>query len=292
MFGFCAFRFVIFIFICSTTIASLAASQWGTIVVDEAMVFKDPDFDSDMIAQVHRGEVFVMGTQPQGPFYKIKLKDGRLGWVMDVDIKPGKNSSTQTTVKKNEKKTKNNIVQNSDKSKSPAKVIFGAQRWRGLHYELIQFTEKTMGKKYSESLGFLGLRIAGPNTVADGDTFVTTDVLFYFDAPKYYDQVTGQKADGWIMLTQFLFQTLYAQASQYYSMIGFGPLFKYSHFNLSLDRSGKIYNYSADDMYLGFVLQGGVAARLNPSLSLRLDAKYYYEKQQYFSGGFSLMGSF
>ncbi len=270
---------------------SIAASQWGTIVVDEAIVFHEPDFDAEMISQVRRGEIFPMSVRPQGPFYKIKLKDGRLGWVMDVDIKAGRLKQDTINIKLLEKNSKDQASL-TDKLKATPRVHFAGQRWRGLQYELIQFSEKTLGKKRSDSLGFVGLRIAGPNTLFEGDTFVTTDLLFYTTAPKYYEQATGEKADGWIMLTQVLFQTVNPQGSSTYSMFGFGPLVKYSHFNLGLDRSGKSYQYAVDDMYLGFVFQGGVAARFNQGFSARLDAKYYYEKQQYLSLGLSVLGQF
>ena len=70
-------------------------------------------------------------------------------------------------------------------------------------------------------------------------------------------------------------------------------MFKFSHFELGITDSGtgKTKSYSADDISVGAIFNFGVAFKVS-DYALRLDAKYYWEKEAYLAGGLSFLFPF
>jgi outer membrane protein W len=67
---------------------------------------------------------------------------------------------------------------------------------------------------------------------------------------------------------------------------GFGPMFKYSHYEVSLNalQNAKQATYSLDDMVFGAVFDVGLAFRIADTYALRFNVKYYWEKTKYWGG--------
>jgi outer membrane protein W len=67
---------------------------------------------------------------------------------------------------------------------------------------------------------------------------------------------------------------------------GFGPMFKYTHYEVTLlsNTTNKEISYSLDDMALGAVFDVGLHFRLADTYALRFNVKYYWEKTQYWGG--------
>lgn len=255
-----------------------AQVQQATVIEDGALVYKEADFDAPIIASLKRGSVYTISKSVKGPFYKIRIKPGSVGWVSDVDIRPGVINLKPSKLKKESKK---------EEEKSVPKKPFFAARYRGLALDYINFTEDTLGEERSDYLLFYGLKFNGFDTLFQGEIYAEGNLLFHFGAPKYYADVTKKNADGFIFIADFLLQTAIPQGKNQLFYYGFGPVFKYSHFNLELPDGARTLNYSADDMSLGAVFNLGLAFRLWKT-SLRTDAKWYWEKAQYPGFGLSL----
>jgi hypothetical protein len=117
-----------------------------------------------------------------------------------------------------------------------------------------------------------------------GDLRTDAEFLFHSGAPDYYQQTTGNGAAGWIFIADFVFETAMPQSKWHMVTFGFGPMFKYSHFEVALTENAKEVNYSLDDMALGAVFDLGLAFRVS-SYALRFNAKYYWEKTKYWGFG-------
>ena len=281
MFGLCALSRFIFLMGLCLPMLSWGQAQKGTIVNDGALIYQDASFDSPVINTLKRGQVFNISTGKKGPFYKIRLKPGSLGWVADTDIKPGVHNFKPT------KKEKPKVTSLDRAKKRP----FSRQRYRGPVLEYVTFQETTMSKTRRDPLLFYGFKWSGPNTLFDGDIYTDANVLFHYGAPKYYADITGKSADGWIILANFLFETFLPQGRDVGIFYGFGPMFKYSHFNLTARTGSTDLTYAADDMSIGAVFNLGVAARFG-EYDLRLDGKYYWEKEKYPSLGVAVQALF
>lgn len=259
----------------------LAQVQQGTVINDGAFVYQDADFDAPIIATLHRGAVYSISTGVKGPFYKIRLRPGTLGWIADTDVKPGivKVAPTEAEKKAGKKKEE-------EKPASPKKPFLAA-RYRGPTLDYINFTENTLGEGRSDYLLFYGIKFNGFDTLVEGEIYTEGNILFHVGAPKYYSDVTKKSADGFIFIADFLLQNTAPQGKSRLLYYGFGPMFKYSHFNLELPNGSQTLSYAADDMSIGAVFNLGLAFRIS-KVSLRTDAKYYWEKEKYPGFGLNL----
>ncbi|MNS99390.1 hypothetical protein D3C72_1337910 [compost metagenome] len=224
------------------------------------------------------GGVYSISKSKKGPFYKIRVKPGTLGWIADNDIKLG-------VIKiKPEPKP---IDIEAEMLKKPTKP-FLAMRYRGLALEYLQYQEDTMGDYRTEGLMFYGIKWNGYNTLIGGDIYTDTNILFHLGAPKYYEEETGHSADGFIFMANFLLQTALPQSRWMMFYYGFGPMFKYSHFNLAVDGVTEQDSFPADDMTLGAVFNLGLGFKVSESFSVRTEVKYYWEKTKYYGLGLNL----
>lgn len=249
---------------------------------EQVQVYEKPNFDSVVVGMVRVGETYDISKNTfNNAFYKIRLKPGVLGYIADTDIQPlfKVASGSANRPEKNGKKTKK-------KSASKRSKTFEFTRFGGLTYALVDFTEDTLGGKPHENLGFLGAKISGPNVLLEGLLPMELNLLFYSGAPSYYAKATGRAASGLIFLGNILFQSYWPQTPRVMTYFGFGPMFKYSKFDVEMKDSAttKYQSYSLEDMTLGAAFELGIAFRLG-SAALRFDYQYFWEKQMY--GGFT-----
>lgn len=281
MFGLCVLNrgFAVLALLLLLPVMSWAQAQKGTVINEEgALVYQDADFDSPVIDTLKRGAVYNISKKKNGPFFKIRVKPGILGWVADTDIKPG---VIKLTTPKKEKRTDETAAK--EKRKRP----FFATRYRGPTFEFINFTEDTLGAERSDNLVFYGFKFNGYNTLFDGEIYTDGNIIFNAGAPGYYSSYTKKSADGFIIMANFLLQTVLPQSKWHLLYYGFGPMFKYSHFVLEVPDGTRTLTYAADDMALGAIFDLGLAFRIG-NMSLRTDAKYYWERSKYYGFGLNL----
>lgn len=289
-------KFGRFFIILTTTFwlgAAAAQSQKAQIVNEGALVYKNADFDAPILTQLKAGQIYDISLKQMGPFYKIRLKPGVTGWIADNDIRlskagakgaAGKAAGAKVDPKKTSAKSPDKEEKNSFIEKKRPPKSFYATRFRGPVLGYLTYTEKTMDATRTENMPFYGFKVAGPNTMFGGDLRTDAEFMFHFGAPKYYEKATGHGAGGWVFLTNFIFETASPQSKWHMLTYGFGPMFKYSHFEVTLLQNGKEISYSLDDMTLGAVFDVGLAFRLADTYALRFNLKYYWEKTQYWGG--------
>lgn len=280
-----SFLFLILFFF---SFGAFAQSQKARVINDGALVYKDADFDAEVLTQLKAGQVYDISLKTKGPFYKIRLKPGLLGWIADTDVRvggkaPAKGAAPQAGKKAPPKAPDNKEEKESFLEKKRVRSFYGS-RYRGPMVSYLTYNENTMGELRSENLPFYGFKVQGPNTMFSGDFRTDAEFLFHFGAPSYYEKATGYSSSGWIFLTDFVFETAYPQSKWHMLTFGFGPMFKYSHYQVSLLQNGKQISYSLDDMNLGVVFDGGLAFRIADTYALRFNIKYYWEKTKYWGG--------
>lgn len=260
---------------------AFAQSQKAKVINEGAMVYKDADFDAEVLTQLKAGGIYDISLKTKGPFYKIRLKPGVTGWIADTDIRVGKGTAKNASKKdKNaEKKEEKNNFLEKKRQRS-----FYASRYRGPVLSYLTYNENTMGQLRTQNMPFYGFKVEGPNTMFTGDFRTDAEFLFHFGAPNYYEKATGFPASGWIFLTDFIFETAYPQSKWHMLTFGFGPMFKYSHYQVTLLENNKQISYSLDDMDVGAVFDGGLAFRIADTYALRFNVKYYWEKTKYWAG--------
>lgn len=290
LWGLCGF--IGFLGVLLLTPISQAQNLRAFITADEAFVYEKPDFDSQIIGAAIKGEVYSVSRGKRGAFHKIRLKPGVLGWVSEVDFKVVSEAQAKQLQQRKKQVATSSKKKSKGESSSGAKIkrnkpINECAYW-GPTVHWASFTENTMGAKRSDALFFLGARLSGPGTLFWDETFTDASLALAWGAPKYYQKVTGRSADGWILLADYLYIMDFPQSRRLMSFIGFGPMFRYSHFNVSLPQEGvsRDLSYSLDDMALGAVFAGGFAYQMGNN-ALRIDAKYHWEKQAYFGAGVS-----
>jgi len=282
-----SFLFLILIF-CGLQV--FAQSQKAQVINDGALVYKDADFDAEQIGQLKAGQIYDVSIKQKGPFYKIRIKPGVTGWIADNDIRLGSKNAKQANGKKAAPSAKGagaNAKADKEEAPPPEKKKlkpFYFTRFRGPTFSYLTYAENTMGALRTQNMPFFGVKINGPNTMFAGDLRTDAEFLFHTGAPEYYGKLTGFPASGWVFLADFIFETALPQSKWHMLTFGFGPMFKYSHYDVTLLESGKDTSYSLDDMTLGAVFDGGLAFRIG-SYALRFNAKYYWEKTKYWGFG-------
>lgn len=265
-----------------------AAGGWikGRVIVDKAAVYKDSDFDSKVLGFTVKGRVFMMLPQTFGAFHRIEIRKGQYGYIPDTEIRP------LVAPKAAAKKKADTKTAEKEKKDPPRKKLpFHEAGFRGLSASMINFRENTMGMRPTDTMLFYGFKMSGKDTVMEGSEG-SINVDFAPSAPSYYEQATGYSASGFVLLVSGLIEHTAPQGKNTMTFWGFGPMFKYSKFNVSMDvpnakpPPAKVRDsFAMDNMHLGAAFNLGLAQKIG-DFALRAEARYFWEDLQYL--GFSV----
>jgi hypothetical protein len=294
--------------------AKATQSYKAQVIGEEPYLYEKPNFDAKILQTLQPGKVYDVAPQLQGgAFYKMRGEGGVIGYVSDADVKPLWNAANvsktakqdalapvppkkpETKESKEAKQKAAKSAESADKKRRASKTNrpFQYTQFVGIQYSQIEFTEDTMGDKRKESMGFFGVKLSGPDLVIEGEIPTEVNFMFHSGAPGHYERLTGNAADGWIFLMNFLLESYFPQGKSALTFIGFGPELRYSKFNAALTDSttGKASIYSMEDIGAGAVFNAGMAVRMG-NASLRGDIQYHWEKQSYLGAGLSLQMAF
>ncbi|OYZ11250.1 MAG: hypothetical protein B7Y39_19715 [Bdellovibrio sp. 28-41-41] len=255
-------------------------------------VYADPDFDSPVIATIKPGTFYYVSKQRfVYDFHRIRLAKNQDGYISSSEIKIVTAQYVQN------RKKKGNAAADSTADTDPGtgaetkpvkkekkkltKPIY-ISRYQGLIVEQQNYIEDTMSNTRSDNVLFFGYRLVGFNTLFSGEMSTDLAVLYHSGAPAYYEKITGRPTSGQILNAQFTFDTIIPLAHNFMASYGFGPMIKYSHFEVSLKNPAGVGNdaYVLDDMNFGVLFRLGAATRIGV-IGLRADVKYYIESKQY-----------
>ncbi len=265
----------------------MSAADPATITNEGASVFLQPDFDSDTIAQLPEGEKVEVskrifpGANKMGAFHRIKLPNGKMGFISDAEFKMGDSVKTQPAAAA----TKTEAPKENKKY-----TPFASSRYRGLSIDYVGYKEQTMGIQPTSNLVFYGFKMVGPDLMVEGDMVTEININVLPSAPPFYSEATSG-ANGWVLHSDFEFESIFTQTANVATYAGFGPMFKYDHYSISYTSAGKNNSYDVDDMILGAVFSAGFGLRMGRTC-LRTEFKYNWEKTMYWGLGTSLLFQF
>lgn len=206
------------------------------------------------------------------------------------DQENSKEKSQKESKNKNKKKNKESSKdqsekENKNKSESSRKQKpFEFTKYRGFELAQIGFKEDTMSLDPKENILFYGFRMSGVDTLFEGG-YLDSHILAHFGAPSYYEKGTGQSAEGFILLMDFKWQSLFPQGPNTLLFFGFGPMLRFSKFSVGLNNGSQKEAYDLIDLNVGASFNLGLAQRIG-QVALRGEWQYYWEKTQY--NGFAL----
>ncbi len=267
-----------------------AATVIVEIVGEYPYVYAQPDFDSPILATLKTGTYYRVSKQKFDlGFHRIRFAKDKDGFISSSEVKITSGQAAQS-VKKKPGEARSEVKK--EPRKRTLKPIY-VSRYQGVVFEQQNYIEDTMSNTRSDNILFFGYRLVGFNTLFTGEMSTDLAILYHSGAPAYYEKITGQPTSGQIINVQFTFDTIIPLAHDFMASYGFGPLVKYSHFQVSLKNPAGVGNdsYVLDDMNFGVLFRLGAATRIG-IFGLRADVKYYIESKQYVGVNLSTLYEF
>lgn len=260
-----------------TKSAKNRSGQFGVIQADGAPVYLAADFDSKVIAELQAGTRVrsskkVYKGKGIGSFYKVKLANGKLGFVADSDIIPEFKKINRPG---HGKKTVVNPDYRRVENQREGRESLYLTRYLGATVGRLNFSEKFSGQTYSSTNYMLGFKATGPGLLFDGPP---TDFTFSFHwgAPSHYTDLTGKEATGFFVFSEVVPIFPISEWGNNLAYFGIGLMGTYTRFTVNA-RSSTI---DSQELRVGLEALLGYAYRFR-KYAFKGELRYYFEKTQY-----------
>ena len=262
---------------------SVWAAKKAKIVGDDFEVYMSGDFDSEVIDTVHEGEVYQVSDKPYGPFYRIKLKSGQIGYIVDyaLDIEGRGPLKPKDLDEVELSDLKKEIDQNRDKSsqdqidREQEEASLFSRNLSGPVALFYNYHENTMGSEQIGDLWALGYKSVG---------LLSWSVAGSWQVPKYYTDPAGYSAHGVQLWADLGISNTVGQSGPTSFRVGANAMTHISIIQLETPAR----RYDMHDITIGGNLEFAVTVKIKrvaPDISL----KYYFDKSQYAAVGFGLL---
>ncbi|MES2801091.1 MAG: SH3 domain-containing protein [Bdellovibrionota bacterium] len=248
-------------------------------------VYGTPDFDGSIIGTVDPEESFLVSKKPYGAFYKVKFKDGTIGYIPDTDL----NIAGVGTVKAqdfkgddiDEKNAKR--AQREDEDAAENDTENPNINYKGVTFSIINFRENTMGAIQVSDLAAYGFRFQPMQ--GNFQTGLAYDLMVATKPPDYYADKTGAKTSGAVFWGSAGISNVSALNSNTSLRYGAGPFLRYSYFTIQDAPLRPQSKYNLQDLTAGLDFQFGVLLH-SRYLTIDLGLRYFWDKEGY--GGFGV----
>lgn len=263
-----------------TTVKPKVSVAKASIIRDDAEIFKAASFDSQIIGYVKSGGPYTISKDPIGPFYKIKLQDGRIGYIADSDLDIEGKGRVQPK----------SVFDNVDPlAGKPAEVFQAFQddeedyesdysqlerTYHGIFLSLINYHENTMGGVQIADLFALGYKFVP--YYSDYGSSVSWDVNVAFKAPDYYEKITSASTSGMTIWGGVQIAGVNIWAKDRLIRYGIGPFLKYSHYSIK----GLKKSYVLQDLSVGAMAEAGLIFKFSKT-AFDVGLRYYWDKEAY-----------
>ena len=240
-------------------------SQMGVVISHEAAVYSKPDFDSEVVGGLQENQKVPMSTRrfqsgdQFGSFFRVRLPNGKTGYVADNDIQPAKLK----------KKMDDEMETNQDGESLYFKKMVGGSLAQ------VNYSEMFQDKASRAQTTVFGFRLTGPDVIGDSPP-IDFNVMVGIKPPGYYDTMSGGKASGFFLLGDI--GLIFPLVDWTKSMLNFGVGLMWTYTNFKVPIANK--SYDSSEFRMGIDLSFGGAYRIN-DLVIRGDIKYFIEKTQY-----------
>jgi hypothetical protein len=282
-------KFIIYILF---FISSLAAAEKKAQAANPAVeIYSQDNFDSEVVQTIDPGEYYTISNKPKGPFYQIRLKDGKIGYVADTDLeikgegafkpKAFSNDDEEKDVVKNKSKNKKS-KKSSDDDEEEDNPDEEKMSFHGITLQLINYHEETLGGLQIGDMYAVGYKHL-PMLNEYSSSFAW-DVAAAFKAPAYYQELTGQPATGFAIWSGFQIVNISPLGSNTTLHYGAGPFLKLTQFEVKSATKG----YTLQDLTVGLSLDAGLIFHFE-NFSLDANLRYYWDKKSYGALGLAVL---
>lgn len=280
-------RFIFAFVLCWSFSITANAQKKAQVTRTNVEIYGAPNFDADVIETIQPGEFYPISSKPSGPFYKIKLKNGKIGYVSDTELdiqgegvfepKPYVEDEEELAkAKKASKKKKTEKAPEPEEEEEDSDIL---QSLHGVSLQIINYHEDTMGGIQVGDLFAVGYKYIPLQN--EYSTSVGYDIFAAFTAPKYYEERTGRTTKGLAVWggAQILNMSVLSYRSTF--RYGAGPFLKYTNFQTETSTQ----KYTLQDMTIGVDIQAGVIFSFK-KISFDVGLRYFWDKEPY--GAFGL----
>lgn len=269
-------QLVFLVFLLSTF--SVFAAQKAKIAEPEAEVYSAQDFDSEILEVVKQGEVYSISNNQFGAFYKIKLKSGKVGYIVDyvLDIegkgrlKPKDMDQVEAETDSLAVKENPYLTENEEEETSLGRVYGGPS------LQLINFHEDAFGSEQVDDLVAVGYKSV---------SLLSWSVLAAVAPPGYYAAKTGGSAKGGKLWADLGYSNTLGYLGKRTEIRFAGSFF--TQVSL-LQIETPVRKYDLHDITLGLAIEGGLLFKVKGH-AIDLALKYYFDKSSYAGLGLSFL---
>lgn len=261
------------------TTQPLIAAQKAKVMGSEVEIYSDADFDSQVMTWVRKGETYQISNKTYGPFYRIKLKNGKVGYIVDYELDiEGKGPFKQKDLdevmmqealalaKKNPAATENDDDEETQ--------LFG-RLYSGPTLQLVNYHEDTLGGIQTDNLPAVGFKNV---------SLVAWSLLASFKAPAYYAEKRGGTAKGIKLWGDFGFSNPIGSFGR--SELRFAATL-FAHISV-IQLDTPLRKYDLHDLSAGIAAEFGWLYQFKKS-AVDFYMKYYFDKTNYAGLGLSYL---
>ncbi len=246
------------------------AAQKGSVVTEGAIVYKGPSFDAPILGYFSAGKKVSLSNKLFGAFYKVRFKQGIIGYISDIDVRPD-----------NAKAGSDFFPGSENEEKNKDRPFFGSTHI-GITYAMIGFEDTVGGFTDNSQTSFIGGVLTTPFTFLDGSTLLSVNVLYSLEVPQFYSKISKNAPEGFVIIGDI--SLLYPLASfldrKLTAFVGAGLGLAYTDVDLVQEIGGSPKLVPTSSAKIGGVFSGGLVYKFS-SFALRFEPKYYYEENAY-----------
>lgn len=264
----------IFLFFSFSTYAKVRVVE---IEKHGAAVYKKPSFDARVIIQLKRGQKLyssdkkIQGLDGMGLFYKVRLKKGIYGYVLDTALKgfvpKGPLSSSPLSGKRKKR-------ERSDRQDHYAKTSPYYTKSYGILLQSLRYSLKFQDDKKSSQEGMFGLSLSGPGWLLKSFP-LNINLSFAPSPPALFDSFT-QDQSGYFAFLEASIPFEIRRGKNWAMALGIGAVL--SHYDYKVTINSVEEPSSSTD--LGLVGNLGAGYRIGRYF-LKADFKYYKIKSDH-----------
>ncbi len=248
-------------------------------------VYGSADFDSATIGTVDPDETFLVSKKTYGEFYKVKFKDGTIGYIPDTEVYvEGVGTVKETPFRGDDLDKKAKRIKREEEEESPEDDTENPNiNYKGVTFSLINFHEETMGGNQVADLQAFGFRFQPMQ--GNYQSGLAYDLMIAPKAPDYYEEKTGAKTSGAVFWGSAGISSVSALNSNTSFRYGAGPFLRYSYFTIKDAPLRPQSTYNLQDLTAGLDFQAGIMLH-SRYVTIDLGLRYFWDKESY--GGFGV----
>lgn len=279
-----ASQIFLIIIVCLFSYFALAQNKAHVLNADTD-VYGTPDFDAAVIGSVDPDQSFLVSKKTYGPFYKVKFKDGTIGYIPDTDLNiEGIGTVKEQGFKGDEiDKQSKKAKRGQDEEEAEDDTENPNINYKGVTFSIINFRENTMGGIQVADLAAYGFRYQPMQ--GNFQSGLAYDLMVATKPPDYYADKTGAKTSGAVFWGTAGISNVSALNSNTSLRYGAGPFLRYSYFSIQDAPLRPQSKYNLQDLTAGLDIQAGIMLH-SRYLTIDLGLRYFWDKEGY--GGFGV----